>query len=85
VAFAFAAFFHHPFHSVVGDEVLIGDPDEFQVAFPVLGAQGRFRQATTEEQFASFFKGDWIIISDFGERLTHCAPPCQPERVGWPH
>ena len=67
-AFVFAAFVDHPLDSVVGDEVLVGDPDEFQIAAPRFSAQGRLRQPATEEQLASVIKSNGIVIPDINRR-----------------
>jgi hypothetical protein len=74
VAFGFAAFVDHPLNSVVGDEVLIGDPNEFQIAPARFGAQGRLRQPATEEQLASIIKSDRVVVPDIN-RVCHPRSP----------
>ncbi|WP_167377177.1 MULTISPECIES: hypothetical protein [Rhizobium] len=49
---AFAAFFNHPLDPVFGDEILVGDLNDFKIALPGFGPQRGFRQTATKEQLA---------------------------------
>jgi hypothetical protein len=59
-----AAFFNHPVDPVSGHEILVGDTDDFQIAFLRFGAKGGFRQPPMEEQLRRFGKRNWLVVTD---------------------
>jgi hypothetical protein len=66
--------FQHPLDPVSGNEVLVGDPDDFQVALGGLGAQRGFRQLAMEKELCSNCKRNRIVIPDINRR-RHPSPP----------
>ncbi|NTA79915.1 hypothetical protein G6L13_05375 [Agrobacterium tumefaciens] len=64
------AFFNHPVDPVASDEILVGNPDDIQVAALSFGPKRRFRQPATEEQSARLIKLYGIVVPD-NHRVRH--------------
>jgi hypothetical protein len=60
----FAAFLNHPLDPVFGDEILVGDLNDFEIALPGFCPERVFRQTATKEQLARIGKRNRFVILD---------------------
>ncbi|WP_165448646.1 hypothetical protein [Rhizobium leguminosarum] len=60
----FAAFLNHPLDPVFGDEILVGDLNDFEIALPGFCPERGFRQTATKEQLAGVGKGNRFVVLD---------------------